>query len=184
MATLRFPTRTSLNLSVLVLLLIITAFALHTPYLSLHYYASPLLSACPSIYNIGRPPLDRSAQRCYPVQAKIPLFELEICYTEGACNQFTMRISRTSAKECSEQEQTPDPSDDPALTKWVREQRGPDAFYIKTDGAERYASEFATYEGQCTYSFDVRLKNPGDIYVSIWWTYEVGPPFADTLNGC
>jgi hypothetical protein len=106
-----------------------------------------------------------------------------VCYTEGTCNQFTVRIRRTSAKECREQERTPDPSEDPALTRWMREQRGPDAFYIKTDGAERYASESAMYEGQCTYSFDVRLKNPGDTYMSIWWTYEVSLPFADTLNG-
>jgi len=182
--------RTSLG-SFLALLIIIAVFSLYVPSLSFHYLVSPpapsafgsSLSVCPSVYDVGRPPLDRSAQTCHPVPSKIPLFELEVCYTEGTCNQFTVRIRRTSAKECNEQEQTPDPSEDPALTRWMRERRGPDAFYIKTDGAERYASESATYEGQCTYSFDVRLKNPGDTYVSIWWTFEVGLPFASTLNG-
>jgi hypothetical protein len=183
MAPFRFFTRCASLFSVLALLLIITAFSLRTAYHSFHYYPSPLLFACPSVYDTGRPPLDRTAHKCHPVPSKVPLFELEVCYTEGTCNQFTLRVSRTSAKECSEQEQTPDPSEDPELTRWMREQRGPDAFYMKTDGAERYASEYATYEGQCTYSFDVRLKNPGDTYVSIWRTYEVGFPFAGILNG-
>jgi hypothetical protein len=110
------------------------------------------------------------------------LFELEVCYAEGTCNQFTLRIKRTSAEACREQEATPDPSEDPALTKWVREQRGPDALYMRTDGAERYASAYSTYEGQCTYSFDVRLKNPGDVYVSIWWEFEVCLSFFGLLN--
>jgi len=77
---------------------------------------------------------------------------------------------------------TPDPSEDPALTKWMREQRGPDAFYMRTDGAERYASVYSTYEGQCTYSFNIRLKNPGNVYVSIWWTYEVCLSFVGLLE--
>jgi len=179
--------RTSLG-SFLALLIIIAVFSLYVPSLSFHYLVSPpapsafgsSLSVCPSVYDVGRPPLDRSAQTCHPVPSKIPLFELEVCYTEGTCNQFTVRIRRTSAKECNEQEQTPDPSEDPALTRWMRERRGPDAFYIKTDGAERYASESATYEGQCTYSFDVRLKNPGDTYVSIWWTFERYTAFSET----
>jgi hypothetical protein len=174
--------------SLLALLIVIAVFSLCTPSPSFHYPSPPSTfgsssSVCPSVYDTGRPPLDRSAQTCHPVPSKIPLFELEVCYTEGTCNQFTVRIRRTSAKECREQERTPDPSKNPALTRWMRKQRGPDAFYIKTDGADRYASESAMYEGRCTYSFDVRLKNPGDTYVSIWWTFEVGLPFAGTLNG-
>jgi hypothetical protein len=160
-------------------LVLISTLSFHTPassYLSFnsfHYYLSPAVSSCPSVYNTGRPPTDRSAFKCHTVPSKIPLFELEVCYAEGTCNQFTLRIKRTSAEACREQEATPDPSEDPVLTKWMREQRGPDGFYLKTDGAERYASVYPTYEGQCTYSFDVRLKNPGDVYVSIWWEYEV-----------
>jgi hypothetical protein len=157
--------------------LIIASFSLHTQHhLPKHihdYFSSPPLSPCPSVYDSGRPPLDRSAQICHRVPSKIPLFELEVCYIEGTCNQFTVRIRRTSAKECREAENTPDTSKDPALSRWMREQRGPDAFYLRTDGAERYAKVYNTYEGQCTYSYDVRLKNPGDTYLQIWWTYEV-----------
>ena len=182
MPPLCFPTRRASFFSLLALLIIIIGFSLSTPYLIFYYSLSPLSSACPSVYDIGRPPLNRSAQKCHPVPSKVPSFALDVCYTEGICNQFTVRIRRTDTKECSEQEQTPDPSEDPELTKWMREQRGPDAFYMQTDGAERYASEYATYEGHCTYSFDVRLKNPGDVYVSIWRTYEVGLPFTGPLN--
>lgn len=177
-----FFTRRASHFYVLAILLI-TTFSLRTSFPTFHYYPSSLSFSCPSVYDKGRPPLDRAAQKCHPVPSKVPSFELEICYTEGTCNQFTLRISRTSAEECIEQEETPDPSEDPELTRWMREQRGPDAFYMKTDGAERYASEYATYEGQCKYSFDVRLKNPGDAYVSIWRTYEVSLLFAGTLNG-
>ena len=179
MALLLPSTRASL-LSFLALVLIISTFSLHrsttSSSLSFNSFSSSSSSSsrCPSVYDRGRPPVYHSAHTCHPVPSKIPSFELQVCYTEDVCNQFSLRIKRTSAKECREQENTPDPSEDRALTKWMRKQRGPDGFYMKTDGPERYASVYPTYEGSCTYSFDVRLKNPGDTYVSIWWTFQVG----------
>jgi hypothetical protein len=169
-------------------LVLISAFSFHTPtssYLSFnsfHYHLSPASSSCPSVYDSGRPPINRSALKCHTVPSKISSFELEVCYAKGTCNQFTFHIKRTSTEACREQEATPDPSEDPALTKWMREQRGPDAFYMRTDGAERYASVYSTYEGQCMYSFNIRLKNPGNVYVSIWWTYEVCLSFLGLLE--
>jgi hypothetical protein len=142
------------------------------------YLSPPHKSHCPSVHDSGRPPLHHSTQTCHSVPSKISAFKLEVCYTEGTCNQFTARISRTSQKECRDAENTPDPSEDPALSRWMRKERGPDAFYLRTDGAERYASIYNMYEGQCTYSFDVRLKNPGDTYLQIWWTYEVSLSFT------
>lgn len=142
----------------------------------IHDYFSPPplpLATCPSVHDRGRPPLVHETQTCYPVPSNHSSFALEVCYTPDTCNEFTARIGRTNQLECMEAEDTPDPSEDAGLTRWMREERGPDAFYLRTDGAERYASVYPTYEGKCAYSFDVRLKNPGDTYLQIWWTEEV-----------
>lgn len=136
-------------------------------------YFSPHSAACPSVHDKGRPPLVHRTQTCYPVPSNHHSFALEICYTPDTCNQFTAHIARTSHRECQDAENAPDPSKDKALTRWMRNERGPDAFYLRTDGAERYASVYPTYKGKCSYSFDVRLKNPGDTYLQIWWTEEV-----------
>jgi energy-converting hydrogenase Eha subunit F len=182
-------TRRSPSISFLALALVIACLlvSLHAPTSSyvqqqlpkpIHDYLSPPQQpSCPSVHDRGRPPLSHKTQTCHSVPSKIPAFNLEVCYTQGTCNQFTTRITRTSAKECREAERTPDPFVDPALSTWMRKERGPDAFYLRTDGAERYASVYDTYEGQCTYSFDVRLKNPGKSYLQIWWTYEVCLPY-------
>lgn len=136
-----------------------------------YFSTSPV--ACPSVHDSGRPPLDHSTQSCYLVPSNHTSFALEVCYTPNTCNQFTARISRTSYEECQVAQDTPDPSEDAGITRWMREERGPDAFYLRTDGAERYASVLPGYEGNCKYHFDVRLKNPGDVYLQIWWTEQV-----------
>lgn len=138
-------------------------------------FYTPPLSPCPSVHDIGRPLVDHASQACYPVPSNHTSFSLEVCYTPDTCNQFTARISRTSQEECEEAEATPDPSEDAGITWWMRDKMGPDAFYLRTDGAERYASVTPEYEGGCSYAFDVRLKNPGDAYLQIWWTEQVRP---------
>ncbi|KZP13775.1 hypothetical protein FIBSPDRAFT_834647 [Athelia psychrophila] len=143
-------------------------------------YFSSLPVACPSVYDAGRPALDHSTQTCYPVPSNHTAFALEVCYAPDTCNQFTARISRTSHADCQAAEDTPDPSKDEGITRWMREKRGPDAFYLRTDGAERYASVLPEYDGGCKYHFDVRLKNPGDAYLQIWWTEQRYTGFSDT----
>lgn len=130
-------------------------------------------SHCPSVHDIGRPALDHALQTCHAVPSNHSSFSIEVCYTAHTCNQFTARIARTNQDECSDAESAPDPNEDPGITRWMREQMGPDTFYLRTDGAERYASVMPKYEGGCSYAFDVRLKNPGDVFLQIWWTEQV-----------
>lgn len=169
----------AIALTFLIALLLVSLHPSVTPYTQLKpiqdYFSRPPppLATCPSAHDKGRTPLVHETQTCYPVPSNHHSFALEVCYTPDSCNQFTARIARTSHLECQEAEDTPDPSEDAALTRWMREERGPDTFYLRTDGAERYASVYSTYNGQCSYSFDVRLKNPGDTYLQIWWTEEV-----------
>lgn len=131
------------------------------------------LSTCPSVHIVGRRRIDHSKQTCYPVPSKISHFGLELCYVADSCNEFTARITRTRPHECHEAELTPDPSKDRSISNWMRKERGPDAFYLRTDGAERYATVYSKYIGKCKYEFDVALKNAGQSYLQIWWTFEV-----------
>jgi hypothetical protein len=47
---------------------------------------------------------------------------------------------------------------------------------LRTDGAERIGSELSIHESNCSYRFDVQLKNPGQLCVEAWLTYEVRIP--------
>ncbi|KAE9411328.1 hypothetical protein BT96DRAFT_911943 [Gymnopus androsaceus JB14] len=158
----------------------------HQP--ALEYYNYYLSSApsfpqsCPSVYDIGRPPLDHEEQKCTQLQSRIPEFDAEICIAPGTCNEFTIHIWRVDQTECYNSEAVPDPSFIPEISQWMRTQRGPDSFYVRTDGAERYSNVLGKYEGNCSYVYDIRVKNPGDILLQTWWTekYEGFSETGDT----
>lgn len=41
-------------------------------------------------------------------------------------------------------------------------------FYLRTDGAERYALVLLEYEGS-PYYLDIQLKDLGDVNIQVWW---------------
>jgi hypothetical protein len=108
------------------------------------------------------------------MSSALPAFALELCHDPHLCNTFTLRIMRTDKDLCTEIE---DParrlSEEDVLDRWIKEIVGPDAFEIRTDGAERVGSTEAIYEGECQYRFDVQLRNAGPVYLSGWHSYEV-----------
>ncbi|KAG9012166.1 hypothetical protein FRB90_006815 [Tulasnella sp. 427] len=140
----------------------------------------PTPHSCPSPRDVGRPAITRKGQNCINVPSKNDAFQLEVCFGSQTCNEFTFRTKRTNFTSCEESEATPDPSNDPELSKWIKDNRGPDAFLVRTDGAERFATVSDTYEGNCSYAFDIRLKNPGPVYLQTWWTFTNYQAYSDT----
>lgn len=149
---------------------------------SLHFKAqlSNLIfstDACPSPDSQPPPILhDRQICRALPSATGQNDFALQLCVDPATCNAFTLRIERTSQSACQLAQSAPDPSESKALSDWVRNERGPDAFLMRTDGAERYGSTWSTYEGNCSYRFDVSLHNSGPVYLEVWNTFQVGYP--------
>ena len=116
----------------------------------------------------------RRLTTCQAVPTNLTQFSSEICYDPNRCNTFTVRFRRTDATACEAMESAPvQISTDSSFEQFVRRERGPDSFLIRTDGAERWASEWSVYEGDCTYSFDVQLSNGGQFYLESWWSYQV-----------
>lgn len=100
-------------------------------------------------------------------------FTIEVCKAIGACNKFSVRIARTNIKECERMEALEVPASTPERVESLRYDRGPDSFLIRTNGAQRHASEVSRYEGECTYRFDVTLSNGGPVWLELWWRYTV-----------
>lgn len=142
----------------------------------------PTPASCPSPYDVGRSPIAHEGQGCKQITSNNDAFDMELCYSSHSCNEFTFRIKRTNSTACMESEGAPDPSLDPELSKWIKENRGPDAFLVRTDGAERFATVSDSYEGNCSYAFDIRLKNPGTLYLQAWWTFSVSLAFHCCLK--
>ncbi|KIO33629.1 hypothetical protein M407DRAFT_231788 [Tulasnella calospora MUT 4182] len=140
----------------------------------------PTLHSCPSPYDVGRPPVTHDGQSCEHIPSNNDAFDMELCHQTYTCNEFTFRIRRTNLTACMASEGGPNPSLDPELSKWIRDTRGPDAFLVRTDGAERYATISDTYEGNCSYAFDIRLKNPGTVYLQVWWTFSNYQAYSET----
>lgn len=64
--------------------------------------------------------------------------------------------------------------DDPEMDAWMRQEVGPDAFMVLTDGAERKATWIPTeYKSGCEYVFAVNPMNGGARSVQLWWHYDV-----------
>ncbi|BGP51799.1 hypothetical protein JCM10450v2_007755 [Rhodotorula kratochvilovae] len=97
-----------------------------------------------------------------------PDFALSLAYDTRVCNAFTLSISRLDKAHCAAVEAAITPSEDPALSEWIRTSLGPDAFIIQVDGAERRMEDTPTrYAGNCEYAFDFRLNNAGPAWVNV-----------------
>lgn len=131
-------------------------------------------ASCPSLHATKPSPIAHDAQTCSAVPSTDPAFALTLCHDPRTCNAFTLRVARTNLALCSELEDARRRlSDDDELERWIRAELGPDAFDLRTDGAERYASATPIYEGACRWRFDVQLRNAGPVLLSAWHTHEV-----------
>lgn len=131
------------------------------------------LQYCPSPHETRPPAIDHSQQTCQPLPSTDPEFALELCHDTRICNSFTFKVRRADEEACRTAEAHEDPSLEPRLNSWIRKTRGPEAFLIRTDGAQRYASTWSDYHGNCSYSFDVQLKNAGHVFLQAWHTFSV-----------
>jgi hypothetical protein len=131
-------------------------------------------SSCPSPDSPKRPQSEHTGN-CRPLPSSDPAFAIELCEDYGECNSFSVRVRRTSAESCSHAESTADEliGGEPSLRSWMKAERGPDAFWLRTDGAERYSDGWSVYEGDCSYRFDVALQNPGETIIQLWHMHEV-----------
>jgi hypothetical protein len=134
-------------------------------------------SSCPDPYHDDLLPIDRElhsgSQTCYPASSATPAFDVEICASGRTCNAFSVRIRRTDQQECRRMEEMPVPASTEERQDWLRKERGPDSFMLRTSGAQRWGSEISVYEGNCTYRFDVSLNNGGSVWIELVWEYTV-----------
>jgi hypothetical protein len=113
---------------------------------------------------------------CVSMSSTISAFQLELCQAPDACNVFTFQVRWVDIEECRRAEAGQDPSQEKVLSDWIRTHSGPDGLMLRTDGTERIGSELSIHESNCSYRFDVQLKNPGQLCIKAWLTYEVRIP--------
>lgn len=141
--------------------------------------SSSTKAQCPNpLFSVGQVdrPLDPATQTCTPVQSASTDFDVEVCRSSAApaCNQFSVRITRVDGAACAAAEQAGPRVKSVGLDDVLRAQ-GPDSFLLRTNGAQRWVSEKAVYEGDCTYRFDISLNNGGAVWLELWWNYGVRP---------
>ncbi|KAL1715257.1 hypothetical protein EV715DRAFT_275970 [Schizophyllum commune] len=126
---------------------------------------SPDLAALPILHDL---------QTCEEVPSALPEFRTELCRAPTSCSAFTLRIARTIPRACEAAlvSNMHAPSDETQWEAWMEAERGPDGFYLRVDGAQRYATERAVHEGSCAYRMDVVLQNPGRVYLTAAHYYE------------
>ncbi|KAL8279632.1 hypothetical protein RQP46_007945 [Phenoliferia psychrophenolica] len=90
---------------------------------------------------------------------------MSLAYSQSACNQFRVKITRTDKSICH-QARNQRVSDDPAIQKHITENLGPDTFQLRVDGAERLVVDVPErYDSHdCSYDFDFRLSTPGTVW--------------------
>jgi hypothetical protein len=135
--------------------------------------------ACP---DLSRPQIpvdqviDNPSRSCFPVHSTNPDFRIEVCPVTAACNSFSVFIERTDTTECERLENIDPPVASSERKEWLRNKKGPDSFFLRTNGAQRWVSEASVYEGSCRSRFDVTLGNGGSIWMELFWLYTVGIP--------
>jgi hypothetical protein len=145
----------------------------HSPYIADYLFDASKVQ-CPTTLTREIPPIDHARQRCTPMPSADPAFALSLCHDSARCNEFTLRISRTDSTSCRALEDGPRQlSLDADLDARIRRELGPDAFEIRTDGAERWGSAEAVYEGDCSWRFDVQLRAAGLVWLEAWHSYAV-----------
>ncbi|WVR09701.1 hypothetical protein IAU60_006777 [Kwoniella sp. DSM 27419] len=120
---------------------------------------------------VDKPIASSYVQSCTAVPSLDPAFRVEVCPVKTTCNSFSVRITRTDPVECARLEGMEAPVDDEKLAAWLYDSKGPDSFFLRTDGAQRWVSEMSVYEGACTSRFDVTLSNGGPVWLELWWSY-------------
>ena len=127
---------------------------------------SPDLAALPILHDL---------QTCEELPSALPEFQTKLCRAPTSCSAFTLRIARTNPRACEAAlvSNMYAPSDETQWEAWMEAERGPDGFYLRVDGAQRYATERAVHEGSCAYRMDVVLQNPGRVYLTAAHYYEV-----------
>ncbi|GJN94336.1 hypothetical protein Rhopal_007410-T1 [Rhodotorula paludigena] len=102
-----------------------------------------------------------------------PDFSLSLVYDTAVCNAFELTIKRRDKARCESMERSLEPSKDPDLARWIKENLGPDGFNVQLDGAERRAEEVPTrYLGDCEYLYRFRLGNSGRLWMNVTQTFE------------
>lgn len=147
-------------------------------------------------YLVGRPPCPDASRPQAPVNQVIadrsgtcisalsadPSFLIEICPVGTTCNSFSVLVQRTNTAECDRLQSLKIPASDSSKEQWLRQEKGPDSFLLRTNGAQRWVSELSVYEGQCRSRFDVTLANGGPIWLELFWLYTVRclrcPPYC------
>lgn len=136
-----------------------------------------VMPMCPSLDEISSPVevLPQEGLQCHSVDSALSEFTVDACYNPQRCGAIDLVLRRTDEKRCSEMEEKPGQlNEDPTLNFWMREQVGPDAFFLQTDGPERKAIwSPTTYTRGCEYTYSVRLSNGGPFQVQMWWHYDV-----------
>ncbi|KAL1746919.1 hypothetical protein HDZ31DRAFT_33166 [Schizophyllum fasciatum] len=143
------------------------------------WLTSPPPALCPSPHVLERDAIEHERQLCHSLPAILEEFQAELCYEPALPSAFTFRIRRGDSSTCEIAEASTDPSEEPSLSDWIRQNRGPDSFILTTDGAERIDTQWSTYEGNCSYRFDVQLHNAGDVYIRSWLAYERYEGFSE-----
>lgn len=127
----------------------------------------PFRDACPWP-DRPPPPVFRNARRCEEIPSALDDFRVELCRSPRACDAFTLRISRTDPVACEAalRSNLQDPSEEEPWAAWMRDERGPDGFFLRVDGVQRLGTEHAVHEGACSYRFDIALQNAGRVYLN------------------
>ena len=112
-------------------------------------------------------------QTCVTMETTNTDFIVDVCPVLAVCNSFSVRIRRTNQAECERLERLEIPIQDTTRAEWLRSDKGPDSFLLRTTGAQRWASENSAYEGSCTSRFDISLSNGGQVWLELWHMYTV-----------
>jgi len=112
-------------------------------------------------------------RNCFVAHSADPSFQIEICPVPTTCNSFSVIVQRTDTAECDRLQSLKVLATDPGTEQWLREEKGPDSFLLRTNGAQRWVSELSLYEGECRHRFDVTLANGGPIWLELFWLYTV-----------
>ncbi|EJU05038.1 hypothetical protein DACRYDRAFT_104927 [Dacryopinax primogenitus] len=132
-----------------------------------HPLSSAISPTCPSPTG-PLSPFPSTGYTCQPLTSQNPTFDISLC--SYSCNTFSLHISRPSSS-CSGAEWTV--SSDPRLDRYIKRFLGPDAFLLRTDGAERGVWNSPTRFSQetCVYEWDVQLRNGGAAWAQVWWEF-------------
>lgn len=132
-----------------------------------------------------QPPVDQvitdPSRSCFPVRSADPSFRIDICPVATTCNSFSVLVQRTETSECDRLLALDPPASSSSIKQWLRQEKGPDSFLLRTNGAQRWVSELSVYEGECRSRFDVTLANGGPIWLELFWLYTVSSLIPDPM---